>query len=166
MADHALKMDSAFKDLDVRVSRTLRETEGRLNDRISRADELQSAELRQNTLTVDRKYADVCVGLDNKLLNLGDSLGKRIDEVEAVGEAKNETMEKRLQTFEARFLKSIAVTEKVSIAPPKPHAHARSACNYGLKYFAEAVDPLLGPVFVSFLGVFVSFRGRGVAHRG
>lgn len=60
-------LESGLKAFEVKMSRELREIRSSTLDRIEQLQKSTAEELNTGTRFLDRKYGDVCVGLDEKL---------------------------------------------------------------------------------------------------
>ena len=81
IASHALSTEKSLQDYGVKLAQEIRELDEALRARIDRDREMLDTKIDSETRTLNEKYGDVCVGIDNKATSLFDELSSRIDSV-------------------------------------------------------------------------------------
>ncbi len=81
IASQALSTEKSLQDYGVKLAQEIRELDEALRTRIDRDREMLDTKIDSETRTLNEKYGDVCVGIDNKVTSLFDELSSRTDSV-------------------------------------------------------------------------------------
>jgi DNA anti-recombination protein RmuC len=81
MMSQALSTEKSLQDYGVKLAQEIRELDEAFRTRIDRDREMLDAKIDSEARTLNEKFGDVCVGIDNKVTSLFDELSSRTDSV-------------------------------------------------------------------------------------
>ena len=122
LASQELSTEKSLHDYGVKLAKEIRELDAALLARIDRNQEMLDTKIDAEARTLNEKYGDVCVGIDNKVTSLFDETSSRVDSVvegintslqsfDAELHRSNADLNKRIDTETAKLSASVSALE-------------------------------------------------------
>jgi hypothetical protein len=122
LASQELSTEKSLQDYGVKLAKEIRELDAALLARIDRNQEMLDTKIDAEARTLNEKYGDVCVGIDNKVTSLFDETSSRVDSVvegintslqsfDAELHRSNADLNKRIDTETAKLSASVSALE-------------------------------------------------------